>query len=117
MDRVGWRANKSGENGTGRFKAGVLFFQLAVFLCDLQEFAVVRLAPIPKRAFSLLDNGLDGFDRRGQIGDLDEFGPRKVLLRRLGPRRTDEDLLFAIFVHQVPESLLDAAVEVPNRGK
>ena len=63
MERVARRAHVGGENGAGRFKARVPLFPLAVFSCDLQELAVVRLAPIPARPFSLLDNGVITFFR------------------------------------------------------
>ncbi len=53
MARIAWRPNVGSRNGACGFKAWVLLLQLAVFLSNLQEFAVVRLVPIPARAFSL----------------------------------------------------------------
>ncbi len=38
-------------------------------------------------------------------------------LCRLRSRRANENLPFAILVHEIPEPLLNPPVEVPNRGK
>src|SRR5207247_7443125 len=95
----------------------ILLLQVAVVLHDLQEFAEVRLTPITACSLPLFDNRLDGLACRSQIGDRDQFGPAEVLLGRLRAGWTDEDALFAVLLYQVTEPLLNATVEVADRGK
>src|SRR5207237_7052804 len=75
------------------------------------------LAPITLCSLPLLDDSLDGFDCRSEIGDRYQFWPTKILLGGLGPAWTDENLLLAVLLNQVPESLLDTPVEMAHRSK
>src|SRR2546423_1846426 len=115
--RIAWRADVCGYYRTGWVKIGVLLLELLVFLHNLEEFAVMCLAPITLCSLSLLDDSLDGFDCRSEIGDRYQFGPAKILLGGLRSAWTDENLLLAVLLNQVPESLLNTPVEMAHRRK
>ncbi len=115
--RIAWRSCVSGDHGSRWLKPRILLFHVEEFLRDVQKFAEVRLAPVTTCSLPLFDNRLNGLLCRSQIGDRDQLGPAEVLLGGLRAGRTDEDALLAILLHQVTESLLDATVEVADRGK
>src|SRR5438874_2224115 len=117
LARVAWRFAVSRYYRSCWLKAWILLLQVAVVLHDLQEFAVVRLAPITACSLPLFDNCLDGLACRSQIGDRDQFGPAEVLLGRLRAGWADEDALFAVLLYQVTEPLLNATIEMADRGK
>src|SRR5437588_7567615 len=114
---VAWRTGVCGYYRTRWLKIRVLLLELLVFLHNLEEFAVMCLAPITLSSLSLLDDSLDGFDCRSEIGDRYQFGPAKILLGGLSSAWTDENLLLAVFLNQIPESLLDTAVEIAHSPK
>src|SRR5437868_4916780 len=115
--RIAWWSHVSRDHGSRWLKPRILLLPVAVFLHDLQEFTEVRLAPITACSLPLFDNRLDGLARRSQIGDRDQFGPPEVLLGRLRAGWTNEDALLAVLLNQVTEALLNATIEMPDRGK
>src|SRR2546421_12410708 len=117
LARIAWRANVRRYYRTRWLKTRVLLLELLVFLHNLEEFAVMCLAPITLCSLSLLDDSLDGFDCRREIGDRYQFGPAKILRGGLRSAWTDENLLLAVLLNQVPESLLDTPVEMAHRRK
>ncbi len=98
-------------------KTRILLFQVAILLHDLQESAEVSRPPVTACSLPLFDNRLDGLACRSQIGDRDQFGPAEVLLGGLRAGWADEDTLLAVLLNQVTEPLLNATVEVADRGK
>src|SRR5437764_7149414 len=117
LARIAWWAHVRRDHGSCWLKACILLLQVAVVLHDLQEFAEMRLAPVTACSLPLFDNRLDGLACRSQIGDRDQFGPAEVLLGRLRTGWTDEDALLAVLLNQVTQPLLNAPVEMPDRGK
>ena len=103
------------QHRAGRHQAAVRLAGLLELVQDGDELAKMSGFPVPARALALLQDLVDGPLRRGQVGHRDQFGPAEVLLRRLGPRRPDEQPLLAVLGAQVRETSLDRPVHVPDR--
>ena len=91
-------AHKGRSDRPRRLKVRVLLLEGQVLIVDLEELAIMRLAPVTPGPFPLFNDGFYRSRRRGQVGDRNEFRPCKVLLCRLGPGWSDEDLWLALFL-------------------
>src|SRR5947209_9717805 len=85
--------------------------------CTCLSLSAMDLPPFSSRFLLFYYNRLYCLACRSQIGDRDQFGPAEVLLGGLRAGRADEDALFAVLLNQVTEPLLNATVEVADRGK
>ncbi len=102
------------EHRAGRHQAAVRLAGPLELVQDLDELTEVGVFPVPARSLPLLKDLVDRPLRGGQVGHRDQLTPAEVLLRRLGPRRPDEQPLLAVLRGQVRETRLDRAVHVPD---
>src|SRR5206468_7006925 len=100
-----------------RVEGRVPLAELAVFVPDAQEPAVVRGLPVAAGALTLLDDLLDGGVRRFQAGDGDLLWSPEHLWSGLGARLAHEQTPPTEAAAQAAQAVQVSAAEVPDGGK